>query len=130
MNSTPIAPADIRAGDLIRWEYAPGTERGDLRIAYEQIAESDGHRLSNYEGQHYLLARESCAAPHPADLRGAGVGAGLDRIADLLIDHHDELDGFCSCLWKSDFNSDVDSSTQIAYHVAAQIRDTFGLEVS
>lgn len=50
---TPIDPADIKAGDLIRWERDfPGAGYNALEV----VASRDGQNISPY-GQHYLLDR-------------------------------------------------------------------------
>lgn len=50
----PIDPADIRVGDLVRWESA--TRSPGFPTAHEWVAIADGDDWAG-EGQHYLLER-------------------------------------------------------------------------
>jgi hypothetical protein len=52
----PIEPSEIRAGDLIRWEYEGDADSLSL-TACEGRVKGNGQRLSNQSGQHYLLDR-------------------------------------------------------------------------
>lgn len=63
---TPIDPADIRTGDLIRWERGEGSPTQTFEAA-EFRATFDGDGKRNWDGQHYLLDRPAPAVDLPTE---------------------------------------------------------------